>query len=371
LGALKIETNMIASERQKRRAEIFQQAVIWLQQMALRGELAATGLSPFSEWDGVLFVDTEYEIRYVSGIANNFYRRLGYLDDLHRKHIGDLQTKDYALVREAFSTLACQEHDVVEDTLYWTRKVIPVWSHDTPRSWPWRARRQKITQRGALILVHDETEAREKARQFQVLATMMKEVHHRVKNNLQTIASILRMQARRSDDPEVRLQLAEAVNRIFTVAVIHEFLSLNDDQMINVRDVCQRIITQTQRAAVMPGKQITMAVEGPMIRLPSQQATACVLVANELVLNALEHAFDGRASGSVLVRLTDKGDQMVLQVQDDGVGLPDSFDEVESLGLTIVRTLVESDLKGEFVLERVSPGTRASVTFRKEAPLRP
>ncbi|MEZ4767364.1 MAG: sensor histidine kinase [Caldilineales bacterium] len=369
IAALKVETNLIASERQKRRDDIFQKAVIWLQRMALRGELAsAAELSPFSEWDGVVFVDSLYKIRYVSGIANNLYRRLGYLDNLQGKHIGDLQTKDVHLIAEAFRTGRCQEHQVMEGSRYWTRKVIPVWTLGSGW-WPFGSGGSgKVTQRGALVLVHDETDQREKARQLAVLSTMIKEVHHRVKNNLQTVASILRMQGRRTDDPDMRLQLAEAVNRIMAVAVIHEFLSREDDQMINVRDVCQRIIIQTQRAAVAPGKQISMSVQGPPIFLPSQQATACALVANELVLNALEHAFNGRESGSVTVQLSDKGDQLALVVTDDGVGLPESADSLDSLGLTIVRTLVEGDLKGTFTMERAEPGTRACVTFMKDMP---
>lgn len=367
IAALKVETNLIASERQHRRDDIFKKAVIWLQGMALRGDLAgAVELSPFSEWDGVVFVDDLFKIRYVSGIANNLYRRLGYLDNLQGKHIGDLQTKDVHLITEAFRTSRCQEHQVMEGSRYWTRKVVPVWSPGS-NWWPFRnSNSGKPILRGALVLVHDETEQREKARQLAVLSTMIKEVHHRVKNNLQTVASILRMQGRRSDDPETCLQLTEAVNRVLAVAVIHEFLSREDDQMINVRDVCQRIITQTQRAAVSPGKMISMNVQGPPIHLPSQQATACALVANELVLNALEHAFTGRESGSVTVQLSDKGDQVVLVVADDGVGLPESDEQLDSLGLTIVRTLVEGDLKGEFTMERAEPGTHASVTFNKE-----
>lgn len=371
IAALKVETNLIAWERQKRRDDIFQKAVVWLQQMALRGELAsADHLSPFSEWDGVVFVDESFKIRYISGIANNLYRRLGYLDSLDGKHIGDLQTKDVILIDEAFRTSKCQEHQVKEGSLYWTRKVLPVWSYGSTW-WPFaNGSSGKLTQRGALVLVHDETEQREKARQLEVLSTMIKEVHHRVKNNLQTVASILRMQGRRTDDPEVRLQLTEAVNRVLAVAVIHEFLSREDDQMINVRDVCQRIITQTQRAAVAPGKLISLNVAGPPIYLPSQQATACALVANELVLNALEHAFHDRDRGSVSVQLSDLGDQMTLVVLDDGVGLPESVESMDNLGLTIVRTLVEGDLKGEFTMERALPGTRASVTFKKDLPNR-
>lgn len=368
IAALQIETNLIASERHRRRHQSFRAAVNWLQEMMLRGDLAsAQRLSPFGEWDGILFVDQELVIRYLSGIANNLYRRLSYLNDLQGRHVGDLNTKDELLVREAFESLACQEHEVIEGSRYWTRKVVPVWSYDTSR-WPFSNRAAKTALRGALIMVHDETEAREKAIELHVKSTMIKEVHHRVKNNLQTVASILRMQSRRSTNPEVQMQLGEAVNRVLAVAVIHEFLSHDDDQAINIRDVCQRIVTQTQRAAVMPGKEITLRVQGPAIYLPSQQATACALVANELLLNSLEHAFDGRERGGVVLQLTDEGDQVVLEVIDDGVGLLDSGEREpsSSLGLTIVRTLVEGDLKGTLVMEHADPGTRVIVRFGKD-----
>ncbi len=368
LAVLQIETNLIAWERHRRRHQSFRQAVSWLQEMALRGDLAgAQRLSPFGEWDGILYVDQELIIRYLSGIANNLYRRLSYLNDLHGKHIGDLNTKDEVLVREAFETLECQEHEVIEGSRYWTRKVAPIWSYEAGR-WPFASKPPRTQLRGALVMVHDETEAREKAIELHVKSTMIKEVHHRVKNNLQTVASILRMQSRRSDSPDVRTQLNEAVNRVLAVAVIHEFLSHDDDQAINIRDVCQRIVTQTQRAAVMPDKEITLRVQGPAIYLPSQQATACALVANELLLNALEHAFDGRERGAVTLMLADEGDQVVLEVVDDGVGLvdPAAQEPSGSLGLTIVRTLVEGDLRGNLVMERADPGTRVVVRFGKD-----
>ena len=370
LAVMQIETNLIAWERHRRRNQVFQNAVQWLQEMTLRGELpSAQTLSRFGEMDGVLFVDPNYRIRYVSGIANNLYRRLNYLKDLHGEHIGDLHTQDELLVRQALQTGVCHEHQVSEGNRYWTRKVVPVWSYET--RWGPLARKQGPKLRGVLVLVHDETEERVKAEELHIKSTMIKEVHHRVKNNLQTVASILRMQSRRSADEELRIHLNEAVNRVLAVAVIHEFLSRDDDQAINIRDVCQRIVTQTQRAAVAPDRPITLHCQGPAIYLPSQQATACALVANELLLNALEHAFQGQQSGSVLLNLIDLGDQVVLEVVDDGVGLPPAGDEsdddpAEGLGLTIINTLVKGDLKGEVTMEPANPGTRVIIRFKKE-----
>jgi two-component sensor histidine kinase len=371
LAVEQAQTSLIAWERHKRRHQSFRRAVKWLQEMVLRGELeSAAGLRRFGEWDGILYVDDALIIRYLSGIANNLYRRLGYLEDLHGKHIGDLQTKDELLVRQALETGQCQKHQAEEGYRHWIRTVVPLRSAVSRWRSLGRNGHQRPQPRGALIMVHDETEAVRKAQELNVLATMIKEVHHRVKNNLQTVASILRMQARRADSEEARIQLSEAVNRVLAVSVIHEFLSRDEEQSINIREVCQRIVAQTQRAAVHANQRITLAVEGMAIYLPSQQATACALVANELLLNALEHGLQDQDTGHVTLTLTDLGDEVQLEVWDSGRGLPAGFDlsRADSLGLSIVRTLVEGDLRGRFCLEPALPGTRALVVFPKARP---
>jgi two-component system, sensor histidine kinase PdtaS len=195
---------------------------------------------------------------------------------------------------------------------------------------------------------------------------MIQEVHHRVKNNLQSVASLLRLQARRSVSTEARAVLADSVNRILSIAVVHEFLSEHSSNVINVREVAQRIINQVIQSAVGPEKRVHGSVEGTSIYLPSQQATSCALVLNELLLNSVEHGFRGRDRGSIQVGLQDDGDRVTITVADDGGGLPPEFGArgEDSLGLTIVRTLVESDLKGQFDI-RSAQGTLATVTFPK------
>jgi two-component sensor histidine kinase len=151
------------------------------------------------------------------------------------------------------------------------------------------------------------------------------------------------------------------------VAVIHEFLSLDESQSINVRDVCQRIVTQT-RQLMTPGQQVEFLIEGPAIYLPSAQATATALVINELVQNALEHGYENRQQGQIALVLTDGGDSVKLEVCDDGEPLSIDFDLASStsLGLQIVRSLVQADLRGEIRLENdAERGVVATVTFPK------
>jgi two-component sensor histidine kinase len=198
---------------------------------------------------------------------------------------------------------------------------------------------------------------------------MIQEVHHRVKNNLQTIAATLRMQARRTHEPSALQAINEAITRILSVAVIHEFLSKDERQSINIREICQRIIGQSRQVSAMPGQNISFAVDGPSIYLPSQQATASALVINELIQNAVEHGFEISKQGHVNVLLADGGDIVRIEVRNDGDQLPPNFDmtQTNSLGLQIVRTLVQGDLHGKLELRNEGDEVVASVEFPKPA----
>jgi two-component sensor histidine kinase len=397
IAAMLVETNMIEFERHRRRDKPFRRAVGWLQEMAIRGEIEIPGtLAGFGALDGIYLVDEHACIRYMSGIATNLYRSIGLVKDMRRRHVSALEEMDEKVVEQALQANRCVESRYEsEDGRVWVRTVIPL--RIPAGSWP-RVRRQLIHRTpwggnkfpapqvdGALVLVHNATEQVQKERELNVKSAMIQEVHHRVKNNLQTIAAILRIQARRSESQEAQQHLTDAVNRILSMSVIHEYLSQDEHQPINIRDVCQRIMAQAQQVAVSPGQRIEISVAGPNIRLPAGQATASALVMNELLLNAIEHGLQGRETGQITLTLEDLGDTVRITVEDDGLGLPDGFSlsESRSLGLQITRTLVTDDLKGQLNFELVHPelgtdgasvagddpgearGTRAIVTFPK------
>jgi len=219
---------------------------------------------------------------------------------------------------------------------------------------------------GAMLTIHDATEARRKEQELKIKIAMIQEIHHRVKNNLQTIAAFLRLQARRTDSAEVKRILQESINRVLSIAVVHEFLSEYESQTINIKDVSQRIIKQLVQGMLDSERRIRLNLRGVDIYLPAQQATACALVINELLQNALEHGYDHRREGTISVTLQDDGQRIAIEVNDDGRGLPPGFDLAHnsSLGLRIVQTLVQDDLKGHFEL-RSGNGVSAIVTFPK------
>jgi two-component system, sensor histidine kinase PdtaS len=364
VGGVLIETNLLESERLKRRSEVFQRVLKMFQQSALRGEPGGIeNMARFGEHDGVIVTDNEGVIRYMSGIAVNLYRNIGYGEPLLGKPLSYLELHDDELVQQAIRSRRCGQIETQERGRTWVKKALPIFRAD--RSSLFGQSRQSPPL--AFLLIHDDTEAREREQELLIQATMIKELHHRVKNDLQTVASLLRMQSRRMQTTEAKGALAEAVNRILSIAVIHEFLSVSDTRAINIREVAQRIVQQMQTGILDPESRIRLTLEGPNIYLPARQATSCALVVNELLQNALEHGYDSRATGGTIALVfEDHGDAVGLNVHDDGRALPPDFslDRVDSLGLRIVHMLVTQDLKGQFDLQS-DHGVSAIVRFPK------
>ena len=373
VAGLIIVTNLLEYERHRLRNKVFRQALKKLQTMVWCGQLQGVeALSPFGEQDGIIFTDREGIIRYVSGVANNLYRKLGYKDTLIGRHLSHLETEDEELRRLALAQNRCIEQETEEAGRVWIRKVLPLVAYPSVH-WRWlkifkgamRERRY-----GVIITLHDDTESRRQDQELQIKNAMIQEVHHRVKNNLQTIAGLLRMQARRVESDEVRAVLGETLHRILSIAVIHEFLSNESSNIINVKEVSHKIVAQLRQGVLNPDQEIRFEITGESIYLPPRQATACSLIINELLQNAIEHGFAHEKVGLIQINLEDSGDEAMISVIDNGTGLPGDFqmDQTKSLGLQIVRTLVESDLKGQIQLSNSvhnDKGLSVNITFPK------
>ncbi len=362
IGALVVQTNMFAHERHRRRSYIFRHAVSCMLQMCVRGELECTQhLSRFGPYDGVYLVDHTRTVLYMSGIAANLFRLAGLNVDVEGQRVADLEPLDEEMVDEVLIAGHCLEkRRETPDGRVWVRMALPLCmaAQGLPFFSPARWRRLLRRRKGAnidaaLVLLHNATDAVQKQRELNVKSAIIQEVHHRVKNNLQTIAAILRIQARRSESDETRQQLTEAVNRILSVSVIHEFLSEDEHQPINIRDLADRIAGQVNQVAGTPEQEIDIRVHGPSVRLPSGQATPVAMVINELMLNAVEHGLRGYRRGQIDIGLQDLGDRVRVTVENSGSSLPPNFDaqRAGSLGLQIIHTLVTDDLKGTLLLE--------------------
>jgi two-component sensor histidine kinase len=216
---------------------------------------------------------------------------------------------------------------------------------------------------GALVLVQDRTEAYRREQEIKVKEATIREVHHRVKNNLQTIASLLRIQARRARTEEARHALAEATERVSSMAVVHDMLASSTEERIDFIEAARTVVDMVRRGLAGESQSVTVAVEGSTGLVPAHVATSLALVVAELVHNAIEHGFPESGSGRVDVLMRRLPGELVITVRDDGEGMPDGFDPLESenLGLAIVRTVVEDNLHGTISF---SGGRGTTVTVR-------
>jgi len=199
-----------------------------------------------------------------------------------------------------------------------------------------------------------------------VKSAIVQEMHHRVKNNLQTIASLLRLQIHYSKFDSTEQVLQESINRLLSIAAVHEVLSQEELDVVSIKKVAENILTATCQSLVPPEIHVETSLHGPDILLPSAKATSVALILNELIQNAVEHGFKDIQSGEIRVKLSEDDREVKLEVLNDGTPLPQGFDmhSHRNLGLQIVESLVRDDLHGKFTLESNGRIT-ATVVFPK------
>lgn len=211
---------------------------------------------------------------------------------------------------------------------------------------------------GAAVLVRDVTEVKRRDRALLSKDATIREIHHRVKNNLQTVAALLRLQARRTNNDEARDALMESVRRVAAISQVHEALSMSVDEEVNLDEVLDRILPVMNDVARVDAP-IRIRREGAMGVLDAARATALVLVVTELVQNAVQHGFEhAERQGSVVIRAERSARWLDVWVHDDGRGLPVEFalETSDRLGLQIVRTLVSAELDGTLAMRPGAAG---------------
>lgn len=198
-----------------------------------------------------------------------------------------------------------------------------------------------------------------------VRSAILQEMHHRVKNNLQQVASLLRLQMHYAKSKPVEQVINDSLNRILAIASVHELLSREDLDMVSIRKVAESILHNTQQALIPPGKKIRTQVRGDEVLLPLQQATSVALILNELIQNAIEHGFRTVEEGLVEVEVRATGDSIRLTVLNDGTPLQKDFDvsKQSSLGLKIVDNLTRGSLGGRFQMLNEEGVIKATVEF--------
>lgn len=291
--------------------------------------------------DGLIRLDAEGIVQYASPNGVSAFRRLGDGESLEGRSLAEVTAgllRDRRMVDETLPL-------VVTGRMPWRSEIESRGVSLSLRAIPLRDEQQRF---GALVLCRDVSELRRREMELVSKDATIREIHHRVKNNLQTVAALLRMQSRRMVSDEAKQGLEQAMRRVATIALVHETLSQGLTQSVDFDELIGRQFRLSAEVA-SPSQQVKTQRSGLFGDLPSDFATPLALVINELVTNAVEHGLEGR-TGTVWLLAdrseTEDGDELLtVTVEDDGVGLPDT-PYVEGLGLQIVRTLVTSELGG-------------------------
>ena len=307
--------------------------------------------------DGLIRLDVNGAISFASPNAKSAFSRMGWNGELEGRNLGEVAEQVVTAspnaheegVRTRLNGKTLRRVEIDNQGATIDLLVLPLI--------------QGADRIGSIVLLQNVTELRRRDRELVTKDATIREIHHRVKNNLQTVSALLRLQSRRIDDPAAAAALDEAVRRIASIALVHETLSNSTENTVAFDEVLTSLVTHALELSPRMG-QLSIERKGHLGSLESRIATPLSLVVTELMHNALEHGL--HESGTRLtIELQRYSNEGLITISDEGVGLPEGFDLSTSanLGLQIVRTLIENELKGELKLESTTQGTQAKLRF--------
>ncbi|MCP2031728.1 two-component sensor histidine kinase [Okibacterium sp. HSC-33S16] len=308
--------------------------------------------------DGLIRLDVDGVTTFASPNALSAFNRMGFADELEGEMLAEVTTQILPGKQVIDESLPL----VVTGRAPWRTDIEARGVTVSLRAIPLRHRGERA---GAIVLCRDVSELRHQERELITKDATIREIHHRVKNNLQTVASLLRIQARRAHNDEAREALSQAMRRVAAIAVVHDTLSEGLTQDVNFDEVFERVLMLIAEVASSHNTTVHPHKTGEFGVLPSAYATPLALALTELVTNAVEHGLAGR-DGEVEIVADRSGDQLTVLVRDNGVGLQEGKVGA-GLGTQIVRTLIQGELSGTIDWHTVV-GSGTEVTI--EVPLR-
>jgi len=335
-------------------------------------EMVAQGLFPFEGrvadasvaprvGDGVIVLDAATRVRYASPNAVSALHRVGVSANAIGQTLAELGVAETA-ARNAYE----RKEPVIEEIEQTTEVTL------LTRSIPLlRQVNDDVEVTGGVLLLRDVSELRRRDRLLLTKDATIREIHHRVKNNLQTISSLLRLQGRRLTSPEAKEAVAESVRRIRTIALVHETLSREPGEDISFIEIVRPLMRLVEEGLQSADRPVTFQAKGDGGRLPATIATPLSVVILELLQNAVDHGFpEGSAGGAVMVVLSHDEEELQIQVVNNGIALSSDFDfaKATGLGLSIVRTLVTTELAGTIEMRQATQadGVSSGVAMTKD-----
>lgn len=299
--------------------------------------------------DGILAINELGICIYANYKAEELYKKIGYKDNLVGMSFDNLVLNEVNfndIIREKKSIIL--EANVGKLVLQTKYAVIKKFNNVY----------------GIIILIKDLTDIKEKEKELILKSVVIREIHHRVKNNLQTIASILRLQSRRIDNAEAKKAFEESINRILSIATTHEVLSQKGIDDADIKTILSKIKDNAMRSLIQCNKKIKIELMGDNLNVNSDKATSIAIVVNELIENSLKHAFTYKHEGIIKIVINTGQTYSSISVSDSGRGFDINLLQNESLGLNIVRSIVRDKLNGDINIESNENGTKSVFYFK-------
>lgn len=298
--------------------------------------------------DAFLIVDSSGAVIFRNPVADELYKKLGYKDSLIGMNFNNLSL-DGNKFKDIIINKDCEVFEVNIG-----RFVLQI---------------KYIVQHGEnlnlIMLIKDITDVKQKEKELILKSVAIKEIHHRVKNNLQTIASLLRLQSRRTESDEFKNVLSESMNRILSIAATHEILAQEGIDEVDIKDVILKIKDGLIKNNSFENTYIDINVKGNGFPINSDKSTAIGLIVNELLQNCLKHAFKGKENGSIEIQINKGNLYSTVSIIDNGIGFDINSVESKSLGLSIVKGLVKDKLNGNLSIHSDCNGTKVLFEFER------
>lgn len=293
--------------------------------------------------EGFMLVDSNGYVIFRNMYAMGLFQKLGYVSDILGQKYNNICLTEWDRNEEEVERI----HEVRCGNYYLRIRQIPL----------------KKDEIRLAVIIRDITWNREQEKNLILKSVAVKELHHRIKNNLQTIASLLRLQARRADNEETRTVLNESISRILSISATHQLLSQSGDEVVSLKEVLGTVRSNAVQPFLKPGFRLDLKLQGDDILVDADIAGSVAMTVNELLQNSMKYAFGDREEGSIDMILEKGTVYSTLTVRDDGTGFDVDRIREGSLGLNIVKSIVQDKLHGKLRIRSGSSGTSVSFDF--------
>ncbi|MCK5913500.1 MAG: hypothetical protein KAG12_06445, partial [Desulfuromusa sp.] len=304
---------------------------------------------PYHVTDGILIFSHSGVCTYVNPVAEKVYRDLGYIEPLE-----GLSFSNMTFHGIEFEEVLARKQIVLKDLAVGNFIFQIKYTY---------VKNKNENFAGVVMLINDVTDMKNKEKELVLKTVAISEIHHRVKNNLQTIASLLKLQCRRVDDIPAKAAFNESISQVLSIAATHEILAEECKDDVDIMTMLEKIKSNTMIHGLLANKGIAINLKGDSFLCDSDMATSIALVVNEVTQNCLKYAFVGRDSGTIDIEIC-KGEMYSnISIIDDGIGFDLAGEPSEKLGLLIVRRIVTEKLRGNLTTESNQNGTKVLFDF--------